>query len=568
MKAKKGLALLLMMVLAVSLFAGCGNKEKGKKEEQNQQVEKQETDDKGSKDDAGKEDTGGNTEGEEASSGTEGETGTSGIQFPLAEKEELSMWLIWTNSYKEDPNELISVQKVEENTNVHVKWTTVSSNEATEKFGLMLASGDYPELIYSAATYPNGMVKGVEDGVYLDLTEEIPKYMPNYEALRRSDETVYKDTVTDDGRSVAVYVLASDDEGIRAEKVFGGLLVRQDWLDELKLPLPETMEDWHTMLTAFKDTYHCEAPHLMFRDGMDFVMAYGVLDEFYQENGTVKYGPLEPSYREYLETMNQWYNEGLIDRNFMSSSQFWPTAADTATGRGGAAGGIWGEAADSLLTRGLTQEESFCLTAVANPVLNHGDMPQIDTGADSRISKIPVAVTKNCKNVELALSWLDYWYTEECMMLATYGVEGETYTKDSNGAVVMTDLIMNSPDGYTPMDALSQYTLGVANFGLYDWMSMDVLNSGSKALSAKDTWDAMGRDLIIPSTVTMTPDEAYQYADKYTAVQTMVQEMSIKYMTGQESFDGYDAFLDNLKKYGIEDCIAIWQAALDRYNNR
>ena len=140
----------------------------------------------------------------------------------------------------------------------------------------MLASGDYPELVYGAGLYPNGMVKGVEDGVFLDLTEFIPMYMPNYEALRRSDETVYKDTVTDEERSVAIYGLACNDEGIKAEQVFAGFLVRQDWLDALKLSLPETMDDWHDMLVAFKENYQCEAPYLMFRDGMDFVTAYGV----------------------------------------------------------------------------------------------------------------------------------------------------------------------------------------------------------------------------------------------------------------------------------------------------
>ena len=567
MKTKKRLALLLMMVLAVSLFAGCGSKEPEKKGSQN--VEGDTSKEDADKNDGDSNDDNNKTEGDttEGNKETEGDTNTSGIQFPLAEKKELSVWLIWSNSYVEEPNDLISVQKVEENTNVHVNWSVVSSNESSEKFGLMLASGDYPELVYGASLYPNGMVKGVEDGVFLDLTEFIPMYMPNYEALRRSDETVYKDTVTDEERSVAIYGLACNDEGIKAEQVFAGFLVRQDWLDALKLSLPETMDDWHDMLVAFKENYQCEAPYLMFRDGMDFVTAYGVQAEFYQENATVKYGPLEEGYRQYLETMSQWYKEGLIDPNFMSSSQFWPSCADAATGRGGAGTGTWGEAADSMLKRGLTQEESFWMTGVASPVLHKGDKPQIDTDADSRIAKNPVAVTKNCKDVELALSWLDYWYTEECMVYATYGIEGETYTKDENGTVVMTDLIMNNPDGYTPMDALGRYTLGVADLGLYNWNAMDIMND-KDALAAKGVWDAMGKGLILPSTVTMTPDESYEYATKYTAVQTMVQEMSIKYITGQESFDGYEVFQNDLKKYGIEDCLAIWQAALDRYNNR
>ncbi len=106
--------------------------------------------------------------------------------------------------------------------------------------------------------------------------------MSHYDVLRKSDEKVYKDSVTD--------------EGIQAEPTFAGFLVRQDWLDGLEMPLPVMMEDWHTMLKGFKDNYHCEEPHLMFKDGMDFITAYGIQEEFYQENGVIKYGPLEEAH--------------------------------------------------------------------------------------------------------------------------------------------------------------------------------------------------------------------------------------------------------------------------------
>ena len=540
------------LLICLLLFSACGNKEQAA---DNKETGKQETENK------------------TPDKGTENETDTNTVTedskytFPLAEKQELSMWLVWSNSYVEDPNDLLAIQKIEENTNVHVNWTVVSMNEQSEKFGLMLASDDYPEIIYNASLYPNGMAKGVEDGVYLDLTEWVSDYMPHYDAIRRSDEKVYKDSVTDEGKIIAIYVLACDDDGIRAEPTFAGFLVRQDWLDEMEMPLPVTMEDWHVMLKGFKDNYHCEGPHLMFKDGMDFITAYGIQEEFYQENGVIKYGPLEEGYRQYLEEMNQWYKEGLLDPNFLSSSLFWPSAEETATNRGGSSRGIWGESADNFVQRGTAKDPNFWLSAVVSPVQKEGESSQLRTALDSQIVKTPLALTKNCKNPELALSWLDYWYTEECMMLSSYGIEGETYTLDADGKVKMTDLIMNNPDGYSPGDALGFYTLAIADFGLYNWKKMDVAADASM-LDARVTWDTMSRDLVIPASVTMTAEEAYRYADTYTAIKTLVQEMSLKYIIGQESFDGYDKFQKKILEYGIEDCIALWQAALDRYNNR
>ena len=63
--------------------------------------------------------------------------------WPLPEQKELSMWTAFTNNYIDTPNELKTIQLLEEQTNVHVNWTVVSGNEAAEKFGLMMASGPY-----------------------------------------------------------------------------------------------------------------------------------------------------------------------------------------------------------------------------------------------------------------------------------------------------------------------------------------------------------------------------------------------------------------------------------------
>ena len=117
------------LLICLLLFSACGNKEQAA---DNKETGKQETENK------------------TPDKGTENETDTNTVTedskytFPLAEKQELSMWLVWSNSYVEDPNDLLAIQKIEENTNVHVNWTVVSMNEQSEKFGLMLASGDYP----------------------------------------------------------------------------------------------------------------------------------------------------------------------------------------------------------------------------------------------------------------------------------------------------------------------------------------------------------------------------------------------------------------------------------------
>lgn len=82
-------------------------------------------------------------------------------------------------------------------------------------------------------------------------------------------------------------------------------------------------------MIAFKERKGVRAPltfssqtHALqgFLDGA-FIGAFGVIRDFYHEDGKVLYGPLQPGYLQFLKTMNQWYEEGLLDPNFTQNDR-------------------------------------------------------------------------------------------------------------------------------------------------------------------------------------------------------------------------------------------------------
>ncbi len=108
----------------------------------------------------------------------------------------------------------------------------------------------------------------------------------------------------DTGTLACIYGINSSNDGVYAPKEWYGLTVREDMLPDIGVTeLPETIEEWHTMLVAAKE-HNIEAPLLTRKNGYistaAFMTAYGILPEFYQENGVVKYGPLEEGYREWV----------------------------------------------------------------------------------------------------------------------------------------------------------------------------------------------------------------------------------------------------------------------------
>ena len=180
------------------------------------------------------------------------------------EKVTLSYWRVWSNDYTPDFNEYQVNKEMEELTNVKIEFTTVASSIGKEKFGILLASQDLPDMIENNVAYPGGGEKAISDGIYIDMAPYVADYMPTYRALRESDETVRKMTVSDTGKMWGIYPLfCNNDMELCAEPSWIGMVIRQDWLDGLKLEQPHTIDQWHTVLTAFKEQKGAEAPLLL-----------------------------------------------------------------------------------------------------------------------------------------------------------------------------------------------------------------------------------------------------------------------------------------------------------------
>ena len=570
---KKVFCLTLCLALCLSLFAACGKKQEENKENASGTQDKQSEQNQNDTGNTDKSDTNGeNTTPDDAGQDGEsadGETAGSGITFPLAEKAEISVWVPWSSPVCDSPDEVGAVRVMEERTNVHINWTTAGSNEASEKFGLMMASGNYPDVLCNAGGYYSGSITaGLEDGVFLDLTDIIEANMPNYTAIITSNPEYDKMTKLDDGRRGAVYqVNCYNMERIEGENPWIGSVVRKDWLDKLNLELPETIDDWHEVLTAFKENYG--AVMILNSTGInwaqDFISAYGVLSGFFQKDGTAYFGPLEEGYKQYLATMQQWYQEGLIDPNFNSFNLWTDTNRMFANNEAGAGSIIGSSAYSYLKDSGMTNEEGFFLQTVPAPVLNEGDTSYI--GMSIPVFSRHLVLSTNCKNPELVLSYLDQYFTEEGMEISSYGVEGESYAKKQDGSYEFLPVVKENPEGLSPADACSKYTMMAGQyFGFYNWGYAPPLY-GEWLNEAQGIWKT-DDSMNMPTNMTMTPEETIEYYTYYTDIQTLVEEFTAKCIMGSETLENYDSFVDSLKSYGVEKCLKIQQAALDRYNTR
>ncbi|MBO5055452.1 MAG: hypothetical protein J6C64_03725 [Lachnospiraceae bacterium] len=66
----------------------------------------------------------------------------------------------------------------------------------------------------------------------------------------------------------------------------------------------------------------------------------------------------------------------------------------------------------------------------------------------------------------------------------------------------------------------------------------------------------------------MTAEEAQEFNQIMTDINTYTDEMKLKFIMGTESLDNYSVFVDNISKMNIERAIELQQTAYDRYLNR
>lgn len=461
-------------------------------------------------------------------------------------------------------------KKLQEVTNTEIEFLHPPAGQMQEQFKLLIASRkDLPDVIAVdwLTLYPGGPEKAVNDGIIIDLNDYMD-LMPNYKAFLESDPDLMKQAVTDEGILYGFHGVNMDSE----RPCDCGLFIRKDWLEELGLETPETIDEWENVLTKFKEEKGAEAPFSVtstnfFKYNM-FNAAYNVTNDFYlDENGNVQYGPIQPEYKAYLETMNRWYEKGLIDPDFASIDNK-TLNANMINGKSGAGFGFIGSGMGTW-TNAAT-EEGYKLVACTNPVLQKGEEGNI-LGRYKNKVLITAAVTTAAEDIESICRQFDYLYTEEGSLLKNFGVEGMTYeTKD--GKPVYTDLILNNPDGLAISEAMAKYVqcsypgAGQANLPEYQEQYYQ-LEEQKEAVDIFNRYSENAAKYVIPP-VTATSDESKELGNILSQVDIYRDEKVVAFITGAESLDNFDSFVDEMKKMGIDRAIEIKTASVERYNAR
>lgn len=531
-KLKKVIALVACLSITGSIFIGCGKKNE-----------------------AGKEST-------TASKGGE-------VQYPISSKTTLKYWVQLNSSVATTAKSLGETEfskELEKESGIKVEYIHPAQGQQVEKFNLLIASGELPDLVeYDWSTFPGGPEKAIKDGYILKLNDYIDKFAPNFKKYLKDHPDIDKLCKTDSGSYYIVPFIRQDD----VQTVFYGPMLRKDWLKDVNMETPTTIEEWEKVLTAFKEKKGAAAPlTYRFVDAFGFVAgAYGVTSDYYlDDNGKVKYGPTEPGYKQYLETLNKWYKDGLLDKNFATIDTKM-VDANMLSGKSGATLGYTGGSMGAYLSAQKDKDPKYDLVAAPFPTLKKGEVPQFGQ-KNFKVTGLGVAVSAKTKDIETALRFLDYGFTPKGEMLYNFGIENVSY-KMENNYPKYTDLITKNPEKLSMAQALGKYARSTYNGPFVQRKEyLEQYTQLPQQQEALKTWAKTDAGKHNISYITPTPEEAAEVAKISTDIKTYVDEMTIKFVMGVEPLSNYDKFVEQIKKLNVDKAIQIKQAEVERFSKR
>ncbi|MBR2884310.1 MAG: extracellular solute-binding protein [Clostridia bacterium] len=459
----------------------------------------------------------------------------------------------------ENYSESSFAKEYEKRTGVKIEYIHPPVGQEAATLGLLIASGELPDIMQNNwTTYQGGVSGAVNDEVIVPLND-YKEYAPAY--FKKLSENPLWDKIAknDEGYYSGFEFL----QGSSKLRNVCGPAIRMDWLNELGLSIPETLEDWETVLTAFKEKKGATAPLSTIAKGQMYTM-FGAHYGLYIDGDQYKHGYAEPEMKEALIRMNDWFKKGLLDKNIVTVDA---KAVDTQvlTGQTGAVVATGGDIGRYMTA---ASEDGFDLTGIRYPLINGKDNSSMCVVHP--LQCYTAAISAQCKHPELAAKVLDYLYTEEGEILANFGVEGETFEM-VDGKPIYKDIIAKNPDGLSMMEALSLHVKAGA-VGPYECQVgyIEQYYGMPQQQSALNAWQIGFEESEAHRTlpVSLFQEEAQEASDITTELSKYSNQQLYRFITGQDSIDKFDKYVEEMNSLGLPRLLEIYTEALKRFNNR
>ncbi|MGY1550851.1 ABC transporter substrate-binding protein [Microbacterium sp. A588] len=496
----------------------------------------------------------------------------AGTTFKATEPVEFSLM------YRDHPN--YSVQEnwsvfkhLEEDNNVTFDRTDIPLADWDNKKSLLVGAGDASALI--PVTYPGQETQFVSGGAVLPVSDYV-QYMPNFE--QKAKDWGLQDELDAHRQADGKYYLLP---GVREiPDVQYSVVIREDLFEKAGITDdPETWEEFAEQLAEvtaanpdlsfamsdrWTDSQPLGAMLQYIAPNYDTIAGWGYSNNRFDEaSGEFQFTGTTDGYKELLEYAAGLVDAGLLDPEITQSD-------DQAIQKfvSGQTAAISGNTQEINSYRSKLADAGNTEASLKMVVLPGGPAGGYLTG--SRLSS-GVMISDDAKdnaNFLAMLQFVDWlYYSDEGIEFAQWGVEGETFTKDADGKrELLPEIGWNAlnPDAPKKLNADFGYSNGV--FLLANGSSKDLLQSVMSDETREWTDQVLAVKEIVPVAPAAPLDEIELEQNSLldTQLKDAVMAATAAFVTGQRSFDDWDAFVAEIDAQGGKQLIDTMNGALER----
>lgn len=444
---KRILCLALALIFCLSMMAGCGAKTE----------------------------TGADTTVKETAPDAASSSDTTTVEeAPVVSKDPVtfSMFLKMPNTNFENWESPVA-KKITELTGVTIKqeWPV---GDLAQKVGLMIASNEYPDMIYTSGAEQNQLISA---GAYRQMDEYVEKFGSNIKALYGDDLVRLRYTPEDPH----IYYMGCYGVGAERWKPNMGFWIQHAVVKDQGYPKLKTLQDAENVLKAYKDKY----PAI---DGQPTIGLTTIAEDWRWQcapgnmsafttgktddgNWYVDANTFETTFRFYMpdhKLYYQWLNHmnaiGLLDpeafvqkydqyvaklssgRVLASNDQDWEMQDALKAIRDG------GKLDRSFGVYPIQADESYVCADFQNWGYSGGE---------------GVAISSSCKDPERAFQFLDWMASDEAQILTHWGIEGKDYVVENGKRVITQEMWdeRNNNKNWSKESGVGAYTYPFPEYG-------------------------------------------------------------------------------------------------------
>lgn len=422
---------------------------------------------------------------------------------------------------------------------LNIQWIPTSGYD--EKVTAAMGSGEYPQVML-VGSRSSSVIQNSRAGTFWDITDKLTdaEKFPN---LAKTNPNV-NHNISIDGRVYGLY---------RARTIGrAGVSIRKDWLDNLNLEMPKTVDDLYNVMKAFKeqdpdkngqdDTFGMIITNYIDGPLNNLAIWMGAPNQWGVNEETDELEPMQATegFKDALDFLRKCYAEGLINQDMATydsekwNEQFLQSKA-----------GIIIDVADRA--RRLAQNMQSTVPEAVVDVFGYvtkdaNTEPRTlpTTGYDGYYV-FPKSAIPTEEDLDFVLGVMDKCNEQEALNLMNYGIEGRSYSIENGHVVKVEDSAIKNE-----YNDLNQFSTGIVATDLTVAYSTDVAEKIDQVYKDNEVW-------AIPN-----PAEPYvsnTYSTKGPQLDAIIAEANTKYIVGQISWEDWQAQYDRWMSQGGADII-------------